>query len=258
MRKAGNLGRTKPHSRETHPRVMLDKHLVPKSSITVPTAVDVASKVSSWPMYLNDTLGDCTCAAVGHILQAWTAYASTEVKVTDSDVEKLYEIVGGYVPGDPSTDQGANMQDILSYWQKSGIPGSGHKISAFAELDNFYDVWNLKQALYLFGTVYLGINCPASAQDQFSEGLPWSYVPGSEIEGGHAICLQKTEPVGSETGIFNVVTWGALQPATINFLRHYVEEAWVALTPDWIAANGDNPFGFSYADLQADFDALNN
>lgn len=257
MRKAGNLGRTAPHPRDTHPRVMLDSHLVSKSNtVTTPALVDVASKVNSWPMYLNDQLGDCTCAAVGHILQAWTAYASTEVTVTDNDVEKLYEQFG-YVPGDPSTDNGANMQDVLTYWHKYGIPGSGHKITAFAELGNFYDVWNLKQALYLFGTVYLGINCPASAQQQFQDELPWSYVPGSQIEGGHAICLQKVEPVGSEEGVFNVVTWGALQPTTINFLRHYVEEAWVALTPDWIAANGDNPFGFSYADLQADFDALN-
>lgn len=255
MRQHGLYGRTPPHPRETHPRVALDPYL---AGLPVPpSTVDVASKVPSWPMYLNDTLGDCTCAAVGHILQAWTAYASTEVEVSNNTVEKLYEVVGGYVPGDPSTDQGANMQDVLQYWQQTGLPGSGHKISAFAEIQNYTDVWTLKQALYLFGTVYLGINCPDSAMSQFDSGQPWSYVPGSQIDGGHAICLQKVLPVGSREGVFEIVTWGALQPTTIGFLEHYVEEAWVAMTPDWIAANGDSPEGFSYAQLQADFNSLN-
>jgi hypothetical protein len=253
MRQHGLMGRTAPHPRHTHPRLALDPYL---SSVRVPVTVDRASKVANWPMYLNDQLGDCTCAAVGHILQGWTAYASTEVDVTDNTVLSLYEAVGGYVPGDQSTDQGANMQDVLSYWQKNGV--AGHKISAFAELENFYDVANLKKAAYLFGTVYLGINCPDSAQQQFEEGQPWDYVPGAQIEGGHAICLQKILRSGSQKGIFEIVTWGALQPATISFLHHYVEEAWVALTPDWIAANGDDVDGFSYAQLQSDFNAINN
>ena len=34
-----------------------------------PAAVDWGKNVSSWPMYLNDKYGDCTCAAVGHMLK---------------------------------------------------------------------------------------------------------------------------------------------------------------------------------------------
>ena len=33
-----------------------------------PAAVDWGKKVPSWPMYLNDKYGDCTCAAAGHMI----------------------------------------------------------------------------------------------------------------------------------------------------------------------------------------------
>src|SRR6202451_2240510 len=38
-----------------------------------PEAVSYGAKVTSWPMYLNDQYGDCTCAAAGHMIQNWTA-----------------------------------------------------------------------------------------------------------------------------------------------------------------------------------------
>lgn len=246
------LGRNSPYSREEKPRVYLDNYLL--DTVTVPHVVDRASKVGSWPMYLNDQLGDCTCAAVGHALQAWTAYASNEVDLSDNEVLGLYEAVGGYVPGDPSTDNGAVIQDVLQYWHDNGV--AGHKISAFAELKNFYSMMNLKKALYLFGTVYFGINLPVSAMDQFNQGLPWYYVAGSSIDGGHAVVLQKQEAVGMENGIFNVVTWGQLQPMTVEFMLHYVEEAWVMITPDWLEANGKTVTGLSLAQLMADFNSL--
>lgn len=243
-------GRKAPHPKETHPRLTLENYAVtalPKA----PSLVDYASKVANWPMYLNDSIGDCTCADAGHTIQAWTAYASSEVTVPDSAVLNLYEKVGGYVPGDPSTDNGANIQDILAYWQKNGI--AGHKISAFAEINDCTNPWLLKQALDIFGSVYLGINCPASAQDQFSAGEPWSYVPGSPIEGGHAIALQQMVPVGNRIGIMGVVTWGQLHPMTLDFAKNYIEEAWVMISPDFMEANGESVSGFDVVQLEADF-----
>jgi hypothetical protein len=251
VRQAGKLGRLPQHSRETHPRVMLEDHVNFTKLPKVPSLVDRASKVSSWPMYLNDQLGDCTCAAVGHAIQAFTAYASAEVTIPSNSVLSLYEAVGGYVPGDPSTDQGCNEQDILTYWNKTGV--NGHKISAFAEIGDYTNVAKLRQALYLFGTVYLGIQCPASAQEQFENHEPWTYVPGSEIEGGHAIVLQEAK--GSD---MSIVTWGALQAMQPSFAEHYIEEAWVIITPDWIAKNGNDIDGFNLASLQADFASLYN
>src|SRR5436190_15974434 len=60
------------------------------------------TKVPSFPMYLNDQLGDCVAAAAGHIINQETYYASgTEALPTDAQILKTYEDVGGYVPGDP-------------------------------------------------------------------------------------------------------------------------------------------------------------
>src|ERR1019366_8718512 len=50
-------------------------------------------------MMMNDSLGDCTCAAVYHAKQVWTLNASKEDTQPDSSVLSLYEKACGYVPG---------------------------------------------------------------------------------------------------------------------------------------------------------------
>jgi len=254
MRQPGKYGKTAPHPIETHPRVVLDNYTDFLALPRIPRDVDRESKVSNWPMYMNDQLGDCTCAAVGHQIQAWTAFAGSEATIADSDVLNLYEKVGGYVPGDPSTDNGANIQDVLTYWHANGV--AGHKISAFAQIRDCTNPWKLKEALYLFGSVYLGIQCPLSAQQQFQTNSPWTYDPNSPIEGGHAIVLQEMVPVGTQYGVMEVVTWGALQRMTLPFAEHLIDEAWVIITPDWITANGTDIDGIDLKTLMADFAAI--
>ena len=217
-----------------------------------PVIVDRASKVTSWPMYLNDSLGDCTCATVGHEIEAWTAYATAEVTLPQDDILALYEAVGGYVPGDPSTDNGCEIQDILAYWQRTGV--GGHKIAAYAALGDCTNLMLMKQCLQIFGTVYLGINCPESAESQFSAGEVWTVVPGSPIAGGHAIPLQRWD--NAPLGDLEVVTWGALQRMTMAFATEYVEEAWVPVSTDWITANDVTITGLNLAQLEADLAAV--
>ena len=36
-----------------------------------PPALDLTRKVKAWPMYNNDQIGDCTCAAAGHMVELW-------------------------------------------------------------------------------------------------------------------------------------------------------------------------------------------
>lgn len=251
----GKLGRLAPHAAETHPRLTAEDYLITSSLPNLRgVTVDWCSQVSDWPMYLNDSIGDCTFAAAGHAIQAMTAYASSEVTLPSSAILSGYEAVGGYVPGDPSTDNGANMQDVCRYWQQTGI--GGHKISAFAEVKNCKDVYVLKQVLDLFGTVYVGINCPQSALDQFNAGEVWSYVPGSPIAGGHAIVLQRQYPAGHSVGVMDIITWGAVHPMTFKFAEEYIEEAWAVVSPDWMTAKGVSPEGLNLEQLQADFSAL--
>jgi hypothetical protein len=40
-----------------------------------PETLDLGAKVSVWPMYLNDKMGDCTCAAVGHMAESCSSFS---------------------------------------------------------------------------------------------------------------------------------------------------------------------------------------
>src|SRR5580693_1812272 len=56
-----------------------------------PPAVDWSKGMpANLGMMLNQTLGDCTCAAVYHAMQVWTFNTGKMVTQPDSDVEKLY------------------------------------------------------------------------------------------------------------------------------------------------------------------------
>lgn len=239
-------GKLAPHPEETHPRVKLRDHL---QAPVAPAVVDWASRVTNWPVYLNNQIGDCTCSALGHALEAWTTYAQgTTLAVPDSDVLSLYEAVSGYNPQTGANDNGAVEQDVLAYVQKNGL--GGHKILAYAQVDHA-NPREMKSALEIFGSVYLGIQVPDSAQSQFAAGQPWSVVPGASIEGGHAINLQKWD-----TQYMYPVTWGKLQPMTPDFWASYGDEAWVIVTDDWISVKGLTPTGLNLASLLAEFHSI--
>jgi hypothetical protein len=259
-RQAGKYGRTPLDP--GRPRLTLEKYLDPRTALSraglppVPLTQDVdrASQVSSWPMYLNDTLGDCTIAAVGHMYGAWTQYAAgTEALFADSEIQAVYSRVGGYVPGDEDTDNGCSMADVLADQRAGGMTDAGghvHKVAGSAAFGNPADEELLGRVLDVFGTVYVGINCQASILTEFSDGQPWTWTPGEAVEGGHAICLQRR--LGSGGAPLEYVTWGALQPATPDFQAHAAEEAWAVVTHDWLSANGTSVEGLDLEQLLAD------
>lgn len=235
------LGRLAPHPVERAPRVMLAPFLTGPVPPT-PSVVDWLGRVTDWPMYLNDQLGDCTCAAAGHMIEAWTAYVQGRtIEISNQDVLAAYEAVSGYRPGQPETDQGAVMQDVLTYWRKTGI--GGHKILAFAQVDHTRQD-EVDAALNLFGHLYVGVDFPSSAMDQFDAGQPWDVVAhDGGIEGGHAVDLGY-EAAGAR---LTAVTWGQPQQLTTRWWDKYVEECWVAISPEWLDATGHSPAGL---DLQ--------
>ena len=57
-----------PTSARSHSRTVRPAVLPPP-----PPTLDLAAPVPDWPMYANDRLGDCTTAAAGHMIEAWTA-----------------------------------------------------------------------------------------------------------------------------------------------------------------------------------------
>ena len=203
----------------------------------------------SAPMYLNDQLGDCTCAGIGHCAGAQSKFgAGSELLYSNAQIELLYERAAGYVPGDPSTDQGATLQQILSYVKGNPSILPGYTLDAYAQLGNI-DWAGLTTALKLFGTVYLAVNLPQSAEDQFNAGEPWTYV-GDEPVGGHCITLTGFDG-GENSG--RVATWGKSdQKVQMEWWNQYGSEAWVPYSKVWLRTNGEAPNGLNEADLLDD------
>lgn len=215
-----------------------------------PVSADWLSLVTDWQMLLNDQLGDCTFAGVGHKVAGDTRYGQgVTTEVTDQDVLTGYEAVGGYRPGDASTDNGCVMQDVLKYWQKTGV--GGHRIVAYAKVD-ISNLDELKQAIATFGQVYAGFNFPDTAMTQFNNGQPWDVVKGAKNEGGHCVTIGAYDATG-----LDVVTWGKRQRMTWAFFKKYFDEVWVVLDDDFESARtGLDAQGWDKAQLGADFSAL--
>lgn len=244
-------GRLAPDYRQS--RLWLEDYQDASSLPVFKPLVDYCSQVSSWPMYLNDELGDCTFAGLGHAEGAWTKYTTgTELILPDAAMLDGYEAVGKYVPGNPGTDNGCVMSNVLAYAASTGLP-SGTKILSYAQMKDTHEL-KLNVALQLFGSVYLGVNLPKSAEDQFSANQVWSYVKGSPIVGGHCIVLQKFE--NNSNGDYTVITWGQAQRVTLEWMRTYLEEAWVILSPQWLNAQGNTITGVNVQQLQADMALL--
>lgn len=220
-----------------------------------PVSVDFASKVSDWPMMANDSVGDCTCAAAGHMIEQWGVYASVPTILTDAEVLGAYPVIAEYAPSNPSSDQGANMLDVLNYWRKTGMGTKADKIAAYAALD-ISKLDEAKLAVSLFGNTYIGVSLPISAQGQ--DDL-WDVVPDdgngnsqAGSWGGHCVPI-----VGYEPGKLALVTWGKLIHMTESFYLAYCEEAYGVMSQDWIGGNGLSPSGFDVAQLQQDLAEIN-
>lgn len=221
-------------------------------------SLDYTKGITSYGQMLNNELGDCTIAGLGHAIQTWTANTAKEVTVTDATVLAGYENFCGYNPADPSTDQGGIELDVLNDWKNQGF--GGYPLHSFVSA-NPRNTRQLKQAIGLFGGVYIGMGLPISAQNQI--GSVWDVVrddgtgntvPGSW--GGHAVWCPKYDGTNKELDYVTCITWGGLQKMSTRFWLKYVDECYGLLSAAWINAVGGAPNGFNLAQLEADLAAI--
>jgi len=227
----------------------------------LPPTVDNASALPADGLgqMLNDTLGDCTCAAVYHAIQVWTAAArGVEITEPDSDVQALYEQACGYNPADPNTDQGGVEQDVLTFLLKTGAPIQPspaprvrHLIAAFVEVDpRMLD--DVRAAIYECGVSYIGFNVPAYIMAQEPPAV-WDVDPSADnsIVGGHAVVL-----TGYDASGFDFISWGKKYRMTFAFFAKFTDESYAIADPSWIEATGKTPGGLTPAALEAQMAAL--
>ncbi len=202
--------------------------------------------ITDWGMLGNDRYGDCTCAGACHEHMLWTHEGSTETHFTDADALGLYSAVTGFDPNDPSSDQGANVRDVLTYRRKHGVKdaaGKIHKIDGFLSIEPG-NLDHLAVAMYVFGAVGIGFAFPDYAMDQFNAGKPWTYEEGPKPTEGHYVPL-----VARRTGRLRCVTWGKTQQMQLEFFSVYCDEAWAIYSRETIGKLGHTPEGFDRAQL---------
>lgn len=210
-----------------------------------PSAKDWTGGVTSWGMMLNDQLGCCTIAGVGHAVQVWTANTGTMQTVADAVIERYYEQWDGYVSGDDSTDNGGVELDVLNNWRKRGF--AGNRLLAYADAD-VANLTEVRQAIALFGGVYIGLELPLTAQKQDV----WDVVPGGGSDaqngswGGHCVYV-----AAYDQNSLTCITWGQLKTMTVAFWQQYVDEAHALLDESWLEGQS-SPVGFNQAQLLAD------
>lgn len=203
-------------------------------------------------MLMNDSIGDCTIAAILHNQRIWSKQNGVDFTPNDQQALAAYEAVGGYVPGDPSTDNGCACLDVLNYAKNTGI--GGRKIGPFVQV-NVANHSHVEHASFWFGGLYIGINMPVSAQNQPNGwsvppgGLTGSGTPGSW--GGHCTDIAGYSPSG-----LDVVTWGERIPMTWGFWDAYVEECYAILSPDFVVNPAKAPNGFNMSTLIADLELV--
>ena len=214
-----------------------------------PASVSWSATTTNLGVMLNDKYGCCTYSAGGHMIQTWTAANGKQYVVPDSAILAGYERQG-FVPGDPSTDNGAVELDVLNDWRKTGI--GGHKILGYVAVDPFNQE-HVKQAINLFGGVYTGAALPLSAQSQDEWHVALTDTHGSAARGswgGHAI----PAPDYDERTV-TCITWGERKKMTWAWWAAYVDECYAVLSLDW-ASGARAPSGLALADLQIDLAAV--
>jgi len=209
-----------------------------------PSTLDLTAHVPDWPMYANDRIGDCTIAAAGHMIEAWTAAGhGAAVEVSESSVLAAFDRVKSV---DPQTgEEGAVELDVLKDWRRHGV--GHHRIAAFASV-SIRDHALVRAAAWLFGGLYIGLALPVTAQSQEVWDWTGSFTgdarPGSW--GGHAV-----DVVGYDGAVLTVITWGAPKELTWRFWDRYVDEVYCILSRDFL--DGDRaPNGFDLDALRAD------
>jgi hypothetical protein len=191
-----------------------------------------------FPMDGNDTLGDCTIAAVAHVVTTNRGLVGEKDIMSKNAVVKLYYHLTGGV------DSGLNELDVLNYWRQHSV--AGDKIMAFASIDPKNHT-HIQQAIQIFGGVYLGFQVQQNCVQEFDDRQPWT--PGPLTNDGHAVFAVAYDQAG-----VIVLTWGNIQQATWDWWDECVDEAYAILPPE--AQKPDFAPGFDIAQLQADLQAV--
>lgn len=252
------LGRKRPVAR--CPRFKLANYLLrglPAPPASCDYTQHAAHALSN--IYDNDTLGDCVIAGMAHVVGVLTGNAGPKPFIySNKQIIALYSAIGGYVPGDPSTDQGCDEQTALNYWENNGAPAGSHRIAGWLAVDATNPT-ECRTAMYLFENLYFGIELP----DQWVNPMPsasgfvWDVAGPADPNNGHCVA-----GVGYNSEGVTIDTWGMTGLMTNAAIAQYAVQAaggelYTVVSQDGLnKATQKAPSGFDWSQLVADFDSM--
>ena len=211
---------------------------------TPPPTFDYSSKVKNYPMALNDTYGDCTIAGIVHMLQLiYAEVGETFEYPGDEAVKEIYFKLSG------GSDSGLVEHSVLQAWMTTGL--FNNKISAYAPV-NIKNQTEMKAAIYLFDSVYLGVEMPKNAITQFENHQPW-HIDGKpeQPSGGHCVIATGYNRLGMD-----IITWGSTESMTWEWWENYGSEAWVVIPEIFVEADHGPVWSIDILKLQQDLKNL--
>ena len=248
------FGRVRP---QAGPRLYLKDYF--KDLPTPPTTISYSQLAlpALRDVYGNDQLGDCVIAGGYHAPVATaTGNAGNLFHATNAQILADYGAIGGYVPGDPNTDNGCDEVTAMNYWKSHGF-ADGTKVAGWFNLDPT-NQQEIMQALWLFENLYFGIELPDAWISPFpsADNFVWDVAGNPDPSNGHCIVGVAADSKGviiDTWGMFGYITWAAIA----KYCAPNSGELHVMITPDQInKASQKAPNGFDWPTLIADANAM--
>ena len=180
-----------------------------------PLVVDRSHLTPQFKMFYNDTIGNCTCAAVYNSMIAWQALIGSSIAIPEILAVELYSAVTGYTPDNPSTDQGAAEDDVLAYGVRTGYATRNYLYTPMWGTIDSGNINLMASAVAKFGVAYQGVFMRRGDMELLDAGKPLEVVPGMDmsIAGGHALLILSYEGLRPNDRV-QLITWGTLITAT--------------------------------------------
>jgi hypothetical protein len=243
-----------------HPRLRFARY-VRADAPPPPASVDYRPLAAAAleQVYLNDQLGCCVIAWIAHKvgLDTGNVDGGRPAVATAAEIKAAYGAIGGYVDGDPATDNGCNEADALAYWISPSVTigGAAHRIDGAVSI-NAADPIEVRRAIWLFGGVMFGVALPDGWISPLAK--TWDVAGDADPNNGHCFGA-----VAYDGGRLWIETWGesdfAITDAAVA--KYAVAaaggELFATLGPDWEnQATAKAPNGFDYTALKADLAAM--
>jgi hypothetical protein len=208
-------------------------------------------------VFLNNDLGDCVIAEGYHMVGVETGNVGKIFIATNEQILHDYSQIGGYIPGNPATDDGCDPVTALNWWVAHGFADGTKPLGWLT--NNATNKTTTMQCMDLFENLDICISLPDAWISPFpnKSGFVWDVAGNPDPNNGHCIAGigYNSQGVLIDTwGLIGTITWAAIEKYCVLSAGG---QLFTMLTPDQVAkAHTVAPNGVSWSNLIADFNTL--